>query len=439
MNSANFDLNIKNYKQAELEEMFDLPANYDQAFLQMKTDQLRNTVVSDITIGKEVKNNTILFIDQAKDTLLKQIKNLGNFQKIADADIYNLNHKLEPSKTIDVGMDYSIIERKPTPYSQSLPSEYHEGVINPLKRRILNKSLNIDTRFRDNYYTTQSTNFYLDLPIRFKKVVSLQLSAFEFPVTTYTISKQFGTNFFWVSASADGTNEELPLNNTVEERLCIIVPNGNYSPSDLVTFLNAYVTTNPDFVATSYLKYLIFSLNIGGASGKSGSGQIVVGISSTFLGTGTFNFNLNFQADIYGNPDYSTPLPLKLGWILGFREGYYENNKVYVGEAVMDTSGPKYMYLVIDDYHNNVNDNFYSAFNSSLLNKNILARISFNASAFNSVTQNNLSLITTSRQYFGPVDIEKFKIQLLDEYGRIIDLNNMDFSFCLTMQLIYDL
>ena len=30
-------------------------------------------------------------------------------------------------------------------------------------------------------------------------------------------------------------------------------------------------------------------------------------------------------------------------------------------------------------------------------------------------------------------------IQLLDEYGRVIDLNNMDYSFCLTFQSVYDL
>ena len=44
------------------------------------------------------------------------------------------------------------------------------------------------------------------------------------------------------------------------------------------------------------------------------------------------------------------------------------------------------------------------------------------------------SLITTPRQYFGPVDIQKLQIQLLDEYGRILNLNNMDYSFCLTFQ-----
>jgi len=93
---------------------------------------------------------------------------------------------------------------------------------------------------------------------------------------------------------------------------------------------------------------------------------------------------------------------------------------------------------VVDDYKNNVNNNFYAAFNSSILNKNILARISLQANTFN-VLQSNLSLITTPREYFGPVDIQNLTIQLLDEYGRIVDLNNMDFSFCLTLTTTYDL
>jgi hypothetical protein len=50
-----------------------------------------------------------------------------------------------------------------------------------------------------------------------------------------------------------------------------------------------------------------------------------------------------------------------------------------------------------------------------------------------------LLLVTTSRQYFGPVDIQKMQIQLLDEYGRVLDMNNMDYSFCLSFQTVYDL
>jgi hypothetical protein len=124
---------------------------------------------------------------------------------------------------------------------------------------------------------------------------------------------------------------------------------------------------------------------------------------------------------------------------MGFREGYYENNVSYVSEGIIDVVGTKYIYLVVDDFNNSVNDGFYGAFTSSLLNKNILARISLQGSVFSVLSQNNFILITTPRQYFGPVDIQKLQIQLLDEYGRILNLNNMDYSFCLTFQTIYDL
>jgi hypothetical protein len=148
---------------------------------------------------------------------------------------------------------------------------------------------------------------------------------------------------------------------------------------------------------------------------------------------------LNFQADIYGNPDQSTPLPLKFGWLLGFRNGIYINNLNYVSEGVVDITGPRYFFLVFDDYNNSVNNGFYAAFNSSMLNKNILARISLQANTYNVLEQNNLNVITTPREYFGPVNLQNLNIQLLDEYGRTVDLNNMDFSFCVTLTTTYDI
>ena len=172
----------------------------------------------------------------------------------------------------------------------------------------------------------------------------------------------------------------------------------------------------------------------GGTGSASGSGKMVVGSS-----LGTQQFSINFLTDRYGNEDRQTPLPLKLGWLMGFREGYYENALTYVSEGIINLLGPRYIYLVVDDFNNNVSDGFYGAFNSSILNKNILARISLQGSVFNFLSQNNYNLITNPRQYFGPVDIQKLQIQLLDEYGIILDLNNMDYSFCLAFQTIYDL
>ena len=37
----NFDLNIQNYKMDELEEIFELPTNYDASIVEMKETKLR--------------------------------------------------------------------------------------------------------------------------------------------------------------------------------------------------------------------------------------------------------------------------------------------------------------------------------------------------------------------------------------------------------------
>jgi hypothetical protein len=255
----------------------------------------------------------------------------------------------------------------------------------------------------------------------------MQLTAFEIPKTYYYISSKSGNNFFTIAieSSSDSARE------------VVFVPDGNYTPDKMVSFLNNYVS-GVDGPLSTLDKYqdLVFTLNTGGSG--SGTGQLVVGIAD---GATLFDFSLEFNTNSSGDEDLSTPLPLKLGWILGFRNGKYIGSPNYVGEAPVDLNGIKYMYLVVDDYNNNVNNSFYSAFNSSILNQNILARISLQTgTGFLDVnSQNNLMLTTTARQYFGPVDIQKLKIQLLDEYGRVIDLNNTDYSFCLTLQSLYDL
>ncbi len=44
----------------------------------------------------------------------------------------------------------------------------------------------------------------------------------------------------------------------------------------------------------------------------------------------------------------------------------------------------------------------------------------------------------SKRAYFGPVNIKKLHIKLLDELGRTVDLNNNDFSFSIQLEQLYD-
>jgi hypothetical protein len=413
----NFDYNVENYTKNDLIEIFGLPTNYDKNMLDIKENKLKESIINNNDINSDTQLKTINFLIKAKNILLenKVSKNTDSEAKRLEEqflDFYNSIYKLKPTK-LEESTEHMVEERTPRPYLSSYPSLFFPGIINPLKKRTLTKNLNIDTRFRDNYYSNPSTNFTMTLPLILNNVLTIQLSAIELPTTFYNVSKQYGNNFFNITAN--------------NEKNIVNIPDGNYTYDGIVNAIN-----NELSLLGGIYSNITFIINI---SNNNGSGQMMVGVNSDIT-----QLSLDFQADRYGNYDTSTPLPLKLGWKLGFRNGVYEGNLNYVSEGVVDITGPRYLYLVIDDYNNNVNNSFYSAFNSSLLNKNILARISLlQGTQFNVLFENNLNVVTSPREYFGPVNIKNINVQLLDEYGRVIDINNMDYSFCLTLNTIYDI
>jgi len=417
-----FDLNIKNYSFDELREMFDLPIYFDKTLLENKELKLRETILKNKQITKETQVNTLNFLIKVRNILLNEQPLNKEEQQPSITQmvekVYNSNFKLKTSELEDP-TEHMVQTRPNVPYLSSYPSQYFPGVLNPIKKKTTIMNLNIDSKFRDNYYITSSSNFSVNLPMIINDVLSLSLSDIELPTTFYNISKQFGSNFFTVTLkNTDG----------VEESKVVTIPSGNYHQYGLVNIINTELAKLGGNFAN-----IVFIVNI--TNEKNGSGQTMVGCAPNT----SFDFELNFQLDIFGNNNQNTPLPLKLGWILGFRNGLYSDNQNYVSEAIMDTQGPRYIFLALDDYNNSVYNGFYSAFNSSVLNKNILARISLQSNMYSIVIQNNLNIVTTPREYFGPVNINNLGVQLLDEYGRILDLNNMDFSFCLTITKVYDI
>jgi len=412
----NFDLNIDNYTRDELIQMFELPVNFDKNILEIKEAKLRDSIINNREINKNTQANTLNFLSKAKDAILNGIHR--QVEKLNDKfeEVYNTNYELK-STGIENPDEHMVQVRKDKPYVLSFPSEIYTGVINPLKKRTLKKNLNIDSRFRENYFKNPSTNYNITLPLTINNVVQMQLAAIELPTSYYVVSKQYGNNYFNISIDSSST--------------VIKIPDGNYDQNNIMTAINQQLTN-----AGAPFSNVNFIINLSNNT-TSGSGQTLVGFTST-QPTST-KLTLDFQADIVGSYDAGTPLPLKFGWLLGFRNGVYTNNQNYVSEGIVDTSGPRYAYLVVDDYNNSVNNSFFSAFNNSVLNKNILARVSLQSNTFSILEQNSLNIITTPREYFGPVNLLNLNIQLLDEYGRIIDLNNMDYSFCLNLTTIYDI
>jgi len=244
-------------------------------------------------------------------------------------------------------------------------------------------------------------------------VVKMELASIELPVSFSIISKQYNNNFFMVTAN--GVSQMIELND------------GNYTWDGIqLAINNALDLLGGDF------QYITFYMN---QTSGNGTAQMMVGLDGNQ--PGPIEFELNFQTDRFGNEDHSTPLPLKLGWQLGFRNGIYINNQNYVSEGMVDMSGPRYLYLVVNDYNNNMDDSFVGLFNSSILEKNILAKITIPNPVFTIYYDRSLNVTTVPRTYFGPVNLYNFQIQLLDEFGRIVNINNMDFSFSLNLTLDY--
>ena len=59
------------------------------------------------------------------------------------------------------------------------------------------------------------------------------------------------------------------------------------------------------------------------------------------------------------------------------------------------------------------------------------------SSSFNNIVYTNIANDSDTRTYFGPVNLSKFRIRLLNDKGLILNLNNMDWSFSIIVTQLY--
>jgi hypothetical protein len=124
-----------------------------------------------------------------------------------------------------------------------------------------------------------------------------------------------------------------------------------------------------------------------------------------------------------------------LGRVLGFTKRKYSGECVYLGETVICPNYAfSYFFLDIDDFQNHYSPSFVSVFPKIAMPNSVLARISDIGN-----TNKEWAIVSEPRTYFGPIDIQKLRIRLLDEHGRTLDMNNANYSFCLLFKILYDL
>jgi hypothetical protein len=281
-----------------------------------------------------------------------------------------------------------------------------ESMINPLKQKHITKTINIDTRFRDNYYQTQSSDFSVQLPMSVKNAVSLQIQELAMQNFIYAVHRSLKNNYFHIGAAMKK----------------ILIQDGNYTPDQMEQELNLVDQSGADMTGVG--QNYIFSID--DRSQKT-----------TISRVDGSNFDIYFNRNASGVKDNTRSVQEGLGWILGFRFGEYTGSNMYVSEGVYNHRIPEYVFIEVDDNNRNISNNYVGAFNSSMLNNNILARISL-ASTPGFGYRPSGSIHRLKRDYFGPVNISKVRIRLRDEFGRTVPMNNMDYSFVLKFTCVYE-
>ena len=430
----NLDLDINNYSINDVEKFFQLKPNgkYSASDIELKEYNIRETLLSTGHINKRFKQNLIAFLERAKQWLISVKCEPPKVPSAIPA-----NYKLDPieSPTLNAvpSRQDELITRPDTQFVYANNSQYFPGKLNQLDTRVITKSLNIDTRFRDNLYSTHSSDITLQLPTKFNKVVSMSLSSLELPVTFYSVSSYYGNNFMYMSLAYTDLSNNLLISEKV-----VVVPDGNYNAQDLLDKINRILAPVDADGAIAYpdnmFSYIQLTLDI--TSTGSGTGKVTIQPSGLYASRIT-NIIMDFTRDINGLVDNVEP-STRLGWNLGFLRRKYAGIS-HTADAVIDPASLRYIYLAVDDFCNSSHNHFINVFNDSIMNPNILARISVKGAYFSLLMENDFNIVTEPRTYFGPVDIQRLRIRLFDDRGRLLNMNNANYSFCLNLKMLYDL
>ena len=456
MNSI--DLNIKNYNFSDILLLFNITNIHDKVnnlkLINEKLIIIKNNFDQNIYIFyiksykliffiyKLYEKHIILSLDDFNtiNNIIKKITDIQSFEKLKIDDIISLN--IIPLNK----EDKVIVENKETknqlllnitnnlnePYYNlgggrvdpnlnnktntniifnSLPNKIAPGNLNSIKRITQNLNLNLNTCFRDNYYASSSTNFTYTIPKEIKNVTSLRLASIEIPNSCYIFSSQKKNNSFVMIVSQ----------NNIVTNYDIIINDGNYDSDQLQTYLNNTYFYNSGIV--NPLSNIQFSID--NFSFKS-SFQVVTPDPDYF-------FSIEFTSNINQN------IMTTFGWTIGFRIPNYLNiiNSIE-SEGLYDGSGDKYVYFILTDYQYNNNNLNVICYDKCLNENDVLAKIPLTNGKLSIVINDDINPITKTRIYNGPVNINKIHVQVLDKFGEIVNLNNMDYSFTLELEILYE-
>jgi len=146
------------------------------------------------------------------------------------------------------------------------------------------------------------------------------------------------------------------------------------------------------------------------------------------------------------------------GWMMGYKQPIYERTWANVSvdavsqvpaityyaslvaeSAYGNNSIWNYMYVDVDDYNKNfITNSIIAQTGDSYLGVNLLGRIPIGNEQVIVINDTGGDTTFKTREYLGPVRLEKLTIRLLDKFGSVIPPNGNDYSIALELQVLYN-
>jgi len=311
-------------------------------------------------------------------------------------------------------------------------------------KRTITRILTVDSKFKDDDRKNTTSHFQVSFPERINEVTKMEIMEYSGPSAIRMISGAQQNNFFTLTLKySDATPDATKV---IKSPDTYRIERSIMTSATIIEFIN---NINAQLnVAGDNFEYGSFKFNHEIVAGVS-LNEIIMDRTISFVYDPTVASNvseviLDFVSPIPGQSTVPVVFEKSLGYILGFRKGkvsssVLSNNKYYIEAAsLVDLNDFKYAYLIVDDFISNSETNIITSEVKSQGNctgslrhgGNILGKIIYR----NELNYNMYNrVISTPREYYGSVDIQKLKIALVNEYGDYIDTQELDWSFTLRL------
>jgi hypothetical protein len=443
------------------------------------------------------KPSTMSDSDNEQNNDNTQMGNWWTNQYPRQSDPIQANKPTDRTQKIQTFNDNSHFQmnRERLGVNESRPVAVTQGTMNPNFKQITTRMVTIDSQFRQNIlpYSNNdinspsfNTDYTLDLSDPLTNVISMKLYSIQIPTTWYTFDKSLGNVCF---EDISGTPLDISYS---------MVEPGNYTPSELPTAPSGYAPLTEEAFRSYDISYMSQSGKYAmGAKGGSDISFVYYrsnGIndpSGQCYGCGggaKIDQNLGWNMGFRREPDASGVISVDIPKF---------PNKI-IADVPADTYGPKYFVLVVDDYNQNrlnkglVNmierptklnlPDYYTpdlscvnqatktsravpstprkltqaqlySINEILSNRTtpsvrttppsasdtlaVIPLRNINLVRPNPYIDASPSLQQNKRGYFGPVDIDRLRVKLIDDDGNLVNLHGNDWSFCLIVEQLY--